>query len=127
MKRAIILAIILAVPAHADEGPLKCSYREDIYCDVVADRIFVNSATLNGSNCEDPIEISNRLNMIRDDFIVKHPDKSHFAQPFIKDYRGEHILGDRLEIKVGDRCKLTDFSVTVDHKLYSWALPNKPK
>lgn len=127
MKRAIILALIFAAPAHADERPLKCNYHGDINCDVVAERIFVNSATLNGGNCEDPIEIANKFNKIRDDFIVKHPDKSQFAQPFIKDYRGEHVLGDRLKIKVDDQCKLSVFSITIDHKLYTWKFSDMPK
>lgn len=127
MKRAIIMTLFIATPAYSEERPIKCNYNGDIYCDVVADRIFVNSATINRGNCDDPIEIANRLNRIRDDFIVKHPEQSQFAQHFIKDYRGEHVLGDRLEIKVDDQCKLSDFSVTIDHKPYTWQFSDKPK
>lgn len=127
MKRAIILFLIFAAPAYADERPLKCSYHGDITCHVVTDRIFVNSATLNMGKCQDPIETANKFNKIRDDFIVKHPDKSQFAQAFIKDYRGEHVLGDRLEIKVDDQCKLSDLSITIDHKPYTWQFSDKLK
>jgi hypothetical protein len=127
MKRTIILALFFAAPAYADERPLNCSYDGDIHCDVVADRIFINSATLNRGNCEDPIKITNKFNKIRDDFIVKHPDKSQFAQPFIKDYRGEHVLGDSFKIKVDDQCKLSDFTITIDQKPYTWQFSNKPK
>jgi hypothetical protein len=127
MKRAIILALFFATSAHADERPVNCSYHGDIDCYVVADRIFVNSASLNRGYCEDPVEIANKFNKIRDDFIVKHPEKSQFAQPFIKDYRGEHVLGDRLEIKVDDQCKLSDFTVTIDHKPYTWEFSDKAK
>ena len=127
MKRAIILALFFAAPVHADERPLNCSYDGDIHCDVVVDRIFVNSATLNRGNCENPIEIADRFNKIRDDFIVKHPDKSQFAQPFIKAYRGEHVLGDGLKIKVDDQCKLSEVTITIDQKPYTWQFSKKPK
>jgi hypothetical protein len=58
---------------------------------------------------------------------VKHSDKSQFAQPFIKDYRGEHVLGDRLKIKVDDQCKLSEFTITIDQKPYTWQFSKKPK
>jgi hypothetical protein len=127
MKRAIILGLLAITPAYAVQGPLKCKYEVDIHCDVVDKRIFVNSVTLNPGNCEDPIELANKPNKIRDDFIVKHPEQSQFASPFIKDYRGEHVFGDRLEIKVQSQCNLLEFTVTVDGKPYTWRVHDNGK
>lgn len=129
MKRVILASLLSSTSAFASSDPIECKYEGDIYCNVIADNVFVNEAKLNRGNCQDPEKLAQVLNEIRASYLATNPppDQLKYAGHHIKDYRGAHKFGDELEIKVHNTCNLLEFTITVDDKPYTWKVHEKNK